>query len=224
MSVLAQRCREGRPRAVFFIGMALVLSGCTIGSQRSPSDVIASLRGPDLAAQAADLPYASLALDLAGHGGLVVLASQQASTTYWQFRDGATLALEDGYPVASAGLRDELLGTRILDAEGTPPPPYPWRQPGSEVHYRIERQWQDAEGNLHQDSARVALDCAAPATVELPLTRRQLARCQETSHWAGGAITEATLWRDPEDRRLWAYTGQPWPEAPTLTWQIARPW
>ncbi|WP_157959100.1 YjbF family lipoprotein [Salinicola endophyticus] len=205
------------------MGLALALSGCTIGSQRSPSDVVASLRGPNVATQAAALPYASLALEVDGHGGLLVLASQRGATTYWQFRDGATLALEDGYPVNSAGLRNELLGTRILSAEGTPPP-YPWRQPGSETHYRIERQWQDAEGALHQDSARAQLSCAAPTSVDLPLTRRRLARCQETLHWAGGATTEATLWRDPEDRRLWAYAGQPWPGAPTLTWQIARPW
>lgn len=218
---------EGRPRAVFFclVAASVSISGCSIGSGQSIGDVASGFSGEDISAQAESIPYASLDLHVSGFGGLVVLASQSAAMTYWQFRDQATVALDDGYLNSSAGLEQNLIDTRITDSNGKDLTALPWRRLESSNAYRITREWRTADGHLDQGRATATLECETPASsVPLPLTSRSLQTCHETLDWDDGSVTQSTLWRAPEDGRLWAVETQPWPDAPTFDWQVARPW
>lgn len=217
---------EGRPRAVFFcLAMtSLLLSGCSLGGSRPLDGIVPGLAADDVSDQAAATSYASLDFHVAGHGGLVILASQAGEMTYWQFRDSATVALEDGYLHSSAGLEQNVIDTQLRDGEGNVLDTPPWRS-SSSTAYRLEREWQTADGNLHHGQATALLDCeAAPSRVELPLTSRELQVCHETLNWKDGNVTHGTLWRAPEDGRLWAVETQPWPGGPIFDWQVARPW
>ncbi|WP_337133759.1 hypothetical protein, partial [Staphylococcus aureus] len=67
-------------------------------------------------------------------------------------------------------------------------------------------------------------NCREATPVELPLGERMLERCDVTLAWASGEATQATWWRDPDNRNLWAVHETPWPGAPTIRWQVARHW
>ncbi|WP_110599500.1 YjbF family lipoprotein [Salinicola lusitanus] len=218
---------EDRPRAVFFcLAMAsLLLSGCSLGSGRALDGLVPGSASGDVSDQAAATSYASLDFHVEGHGGLVILASQVRDMTYWQFRDSATVALKDGYLHSSAGLEQNLIDTSITGEEGEIVDESPWRGSSSSIAYRLTREWQTADGDLHHGQATALLDCdAAPSQVELPLMSRALQVCHETVNWEDGNVTHGTLWRAPEDGRLWAVETQPWPGAPIFDWQVARPW
>ncbi|WP_245392717.1 YjbF family lipoprotein [Salinicola halimionae] len=204
---------------------SLALSGCSIGSGQSPLDVVPGFSGDDTSARAESISYASLDFHVAGFGGLVILASQAEDMTYWQFRDEATIALKDGYLHSSAGLEQNLIDTRITDRDGNDLDRLPWRQASSSVSYRITREWRTSEGYAHRGQADATLRCeASTSNTELPLTSRALQTCHETLDWDTGDVTQSTLWRAPGDGRLWAVETQPWPDAPTFDWKVARPW
>ncbi|WP_251976380.1 YjbF family lipoprotein [Salinicola avicenniae] len=218
---------EGRLRAVFFrlsaLATGLLASGCAL--DRGPS--LGSLTGgPDTAAieeQAAATPYASLDLEVAGAGGLVILAESTGDMTYWQFADNATIALEQGYLRSTAGLTSDLIDTQVVTDSGQPT--IPWRRGHDSADYRVIREWRSADGFETRGEAQASLHCDSE-TVEmsLPLTDAALQPCRETLEWESGDTTVSTLWRSPRDGRLWAVETQPWPDAPTFSWRIARPW
>ncbi|OLO03443.1 hypothetical protein BTW07_15125 [Salinicola socius] len=185
----------------------------------------AGFSGNEISAQADSIPYASVDLHVDGYGGLVILASQVADLSYWQFRDGSTVALQDGYLHSSAGLEQNLIDTQISDVSDSGSDAHPWRGNAAMVTYRVTREWKSADGYTHRGQADASLDCdTAVEDVELPLMSLKLQACRETLAWDDGTTTYGTLWRTPEDGRLWAVETQPWPGAPTFDWQVARPW
>ncbi|GHB09950.1 YjbF family lipoprotein [Salinicola rhizosphaerae] len=244
MAAVRHYCLEDRPRAVFFrlfdsrqplshrvrvkdfpallamLALPLAMTGCALGESPSINSLLEGATGDDIATQANDTPYASLDFKVDGNGGLIILAEQADALTYWQFSDNATVALQNGYLKSSAGLPSDLIDTRF-DASDS----QPWRDSQPTGHYGIEREWRTADGQAHHGHARGALQCDSdPVELELPLTTQTLQACLETLTWDDGETTTSTLWRSPTDHRLWAVDTQPWPDGPTFSWRIARPW
>lgn len=220
---------EGRLRAVFFrlpaYGMAMLMAGCALDKVPSVEGLLNGAGDEDIREQAEATQYASLDLKVDGNGGLIILAEQSGHMTYWQFADSSTIALQDGYLKSTAGLETDLIDTRISDMSEDTSQGFPWRTPSGRASYRISREWKTADGYVHRGQAKASLVCE-PGTsdVALPLTTLALQTCHETLDWDSGAVTTSTLWRTPGDGRLWAAKVQPWPDAPTFAWQIARPW
>ncbi|WP_192034478.1 YjbF family lipoprotein [Halomonas sp. YLGW01] len=180
------------------------------------SDTLGIYLGPDetdLSAQAGALPHASIAVDVRGNRGLLVMAYQggaQGEHTYWQAGDEATLAFSNGRPFATAGLEENLLSYRFTMDQPTPSV--------------VEVHWQDAQGLDHHARGIRTASCSSPAPFELPLTTLSLERCHEHIEWDRGASSENTLWRLPSTGHIWAGDVQPWPDAEPIRWQVARPW
>ena len=227
----AKHYEEGRLRAAFFwlvaCAMPVLLGACSAGPSAPLTTLLDLLPGGgDASERAAVLPYASIDFRIDGRGGLLVLSERQHESTYWQSGNRETIALENGYLDHTAGLATDLLMTRFhVDKGVSDTAPWQLAQAGEPLTYVVQRQWQNAEGMPHTDAAQATLVCEAQAAaVELPLTTRSLQRCNETLIWSGGATTYSTLWRSPETHRLWAMATVPWPGAPPIEWQVARPW
>lgn len=221
------RYEEGRLCTAFFSCAALLillaLGGCGVGT-----DTLRALTPwqQDVSQRAAALPYASIDLAINGRGGLLVLAEISDGHTYFQTATYSAIVLENGYLDQTAGLPANLLMTRIYRADNSLEQP-PWRlaSAGEPFEYLVQRQWRDAEGDLHADQAHATLLCKPELTKrELPLVTLALQRCRETLVWSNGATTVSILWRDPDNHRLWAVHTVPWPGAPVFEWQVARRW
>lgn len=165
--------------------------------------------------QARQLPYASLLTRMEGNQSLLVLAYHNdeagGDTTLWQARDRATLALEAGRPTSTAGFDANLLSLS-------------YGAPAKGGAYRVRAHWEDRHGIDHLATGQAALTCQAPAPIELPLLELSLERCEERVDWQGAGASHNTLWRHPDTRRVWAGEVEPWPGAPSIEWQVARPW
>ncbi|APE32613.1 hypothetical protein BOX17_14670 [Halomonas aestuarii] len=176
--------------------------------------------------RAASIPHATLSARLGDVQGLLVMGAQAGSISYWPSRSGGVLELHDGGLHATAGLPEDLLGTRYSAARhgqtqyGSS---RPWRQ-DTPYSYSLVRHWRDREAQLRQGEARAEMRCNATDTVDLPLGSRSLERCEATLAWANGETTRSIFWRDPVSRHLWAVRETPWPGAPTMQWQVARHW
>ncbi|MCE8014823.1 YjbF family lipoprotein [Halomonas sp. MCCC 1A17488] len=167
--------------------------------------------------QAAEIPYATLALRMGDLQGLAVMGTRAGDHSYWPLADGVLLALHAGGLYATSGLAQDLLATHYPE---TPPP---W-QLDTPARFVLVRHWQDSEGQLVRGVAQGTLACAAAEATELPLGDRPLERCTQQLRWEHGPSQNATLWRDPQERRLWAVDERPWPGAPRIRWQVARHW
>jgi hypothetical protein len=204
-----------------------MMTGCA-GLESTP--LISSLPGVNapetsLEKRARELPFASLSLDTGDRSGLVVLGSLAGPTSLWPTGNRGLVSLHHEQLQATAGLPADLLGSRYtpLDAAQASPDFAPWREaqpPG----FRVTRSWQTDDGLLRHLSASGTLRCGSLRSVDLPLDTRQLQACQETLDWQDGSTTQSTLWRDPDDYRLWAAEVTAWPKGPRIEWQVARPW
>jgi len=225
----ATQCRGSRDRLravsscvrALSLGAVLVmaLGGC---ASSGPTPLATSLQAlwpsdADAKREAAELPYASLVVRLENVQGLLVLGAKAGNNTLWPSAEGTVLSLHDGALHALAGSNQALLGSTYHDT-------LPWRQ-ASPAHFRLARHWRDAEGFVHRGEAEGMMRCEeTPEPISLPLGERRLERCEVALSWASGASTEATWWRDPDSRALWAVRETPWPDGPSLSWQVARHW
>lgn len=210
--------RQGRLRAVLSCGLLVAVAGCA-SSGTTPLGASLQALWPDrqaTAEQAEALPYASLSARLGAVEGLLVMGAEAGAMSVWPAPRGVVLELHDGGLHAFTGLDQTLLGT---DYGGH----LPWRQPAPQ-RFTLARHWQDEHGQARRGEARGQMNCREAALVELPLGERMLERCDVTLAWASGETTQATWWRDPDDRELWAVNETPWPGAPTIRWQVARHW
>ena len=233
---------EGRGIAAFLlVSVALcsiaLTAGCGAGNaivRSSFGDILPSvLKGTEkhAAERARQLPYASLDLSIDGRGGLIVMAREAGPRTYFQSATRDVIGLKHGYLAQTAGLKANLLLTRLRYDDGTPEtaanyvPPWQRVDAGGPIAYQVQRQWRDGEGMVHTDTAQAMLACDANAAdVELPLATIKLQRCRETLTWASGETTQSTLWRDPDERMLWRVQTVAWPNGPEIAWRVARPW
>ncbi|SFU95392.1 hypothetical protein [Halomonas korlensis] len=208
------------------IASALVLGGCASGGV-SPQG--AAIRGllpgdDDINERAEAISFASLIADTGDRSGLVVLGAAGGPATFWPTGNNGMLSLYHDGLQATAGLRENLLSTRYAPTQGEGPADYvPWQQE-TPVAYRLERLWEDADGLTRALGADARLNCESPAALALPLGEQQVERCVAERQWDDGRETQATLWRDPSTRRLWAVDETPWPGGPRIHWEVARPW
>ncbi|MDY7116692.1 hypothetical protein RAN53_10040 [Halomonas sp. SSL-5] len=210
-----------RLRAVLSCGLVFSLAGlagCASGKATPLASSLAALWPDTQAAEhrAAELPYASLIARLGNAQGLLVMGTQAGDITLWPSAQGGTLELHDGGLQSFSGGDVALLGTAYA-------PQSPWHE-SSPARFTLTRHWRDAEGFVQRGEAEGVMRCEAPGPVRLPLGERVLERCEVSLAWASGASSEASWWRDPDSRRLWALEEQPWPDALTLRWQVARHW
>ncbi|WP_168016913.1 YjbF family lipoprotein [Halomonas salinarum] len=205
---------KGRPWAA---SLCVLLASCSSGGGTTPTgDTLSAFFGPsaaDISAYAQQVPYASLALSIDGNKTLAIMAYQgnaDGSTTLWQAKDRATLALKDGIPYSTAGFDNNLMGLSydraLLDSQ------------------RLDAYWQDRDGQLRHARASLTTQCAPASSVSLPLTTLPLQRCTQEWNWHDAGTSINTLWRSAESGRIWAGDIQPWPGAPDISWQVARPW
>jgi hypothetical protein len=174
--------------------------------------------------QAEAISFASLVADTGDRSGLMVLGAVGGPSTFWPTGNNGLLSLYHDGLQATAGLREDVLTTRYLPAKGEGPEDYvPWRQE-TPVAYRLERLWEDQDGLTRALGANARLTCDAPGALELPLGVQQVERCVAQRQWDDGRRTQATLWRDPNTRRLWAVDETAWPGGPRIHWEVARPW
>lgn len=216
-------------KALAGIAGALWLTGCANG-EISPLGVAAQALLPGreddaLQARAEQLPFASIMLKSEDLEGLVVLGAVSGDSTFWPAGNRMSLALYQDGLQATAGMPRDLLSLHYTAAEahGGALEPYPWRWPAPPT-YRVESRWQARDGTLFAAEARGELRCGEAAPTRLPLGSLPLQTCHETLYWSTGEVSHSSLWRDPESLRLWAAELTPWPQGPTIGWQVARPW
>lgn len=219
---------RGRLRAVLLCLWPALLVGCSSSGTTPLGDSLKALfpASEQADARAASIPHATLSARLGDVQGLLVMGAQAGHLSYWPSREGGVLELNDGGLHATAGLPEDLLGTRYgrpLHAQPRQGGSHPWRQDTPYV-FTLVRHWQDRETQVRRGEARGKMRCLGIETVELPLGNRALERCEVSLYWASGETTTATYWRDPASRRLWAVRETPWPGAPTMQWQVARHW
>jgi len=204
-----------------------LLAGCASGGATPLGDALQGLLpGNDPAAErAAALPYASLMLDAGDRRGLVVMGAQAGDTTLWPTGNRGLITLHQEGLQATAGLPQDLLDTRYwpAGADASTSSYVPWRAPAPET-FRMERSWQEAGKAVTRRSAEGRMRCRAAEPRELALASLALERCEQHLTWDDGRVTTATLWREPESRRLWAVAETAWPSGPRITWEVARPW
>lgn len=203
--------------------MAMLLAGCASGGNSPLAEIIGDTLTPsgDPAGRAAEIPFASLAIDTGDRRGLVVLGASAGPDTFWPTGNHALVSLRHDGLQATAGLGEDLLDTRYRqDGEAIPAP---WRQPTPEP-FELARTWQDAEGLMHRMGAAGRLVCGPAERRELPLAALALEPCALTLAWHDGSNTQGTLWRDPDSFHLWAVEEQAWPDGPTIRWEVARQW
>ena len=201
----------------------LALAGCASGGATPMGELFRDALGGDgaLAERAAEIPFASLALDAEDRSGLVVLGALAEPESYWPTGNRGLVTLRHEGLHATAGLAADLLDTRYSLPEGDVEAPWRLEAPAP---FTLTRTWQHEDGLTVQMSASGTLSCDSPAPRELPLAILTLEPCEMRLSWEKGQRTQATLWRDPESRRLWAGEEQAWPGGPTLGWEVARPW
>ncbi|MGM0914252.1 MAG: YjbF family lipoprotein [Pseudomonadota bacterium] len=203
--------------------LPLTLTGCASGGASPLATVFQDVLGDgddELAARAAEIPFATLALDTGDRRGLVVLGAQGGGETYWPTGNQGLIALRHEALHATAGLGQDLLDTHYqspADAEA------PWRQ-AEPAPFRVVRTWQDEEGLPRHMAADATLNCGDATSYELPLATLSLEPCELALRWESGETTSGLLWRDTNNRRLWAGEEQAWPDGPTIRWEVARQW
>lgn len=215
--------RAPLPILVVSLLMILLLSGCANGGTSALADVFTDAFAPpkDQAKRAADLPFASLSIDTDERSGLIVLGASSNHSTFWPTGHGGLLALRHDGLQATVGLNQDLLDTRYQqDGQDAPPP---WQKQIPE-DFNITRTWEDAEGLMHSLSADGQLTCGPEEQHKLPLVTLTLEPCALTLEWQDGSTTQGTLWRSPHNFHLWAVEEQPWPDGPTIRWEVARQW
>ena len=218
---------KGRLRAAFLCGwffwVGMALSACAGGNGGPFSSTVATfIPGEgDYSRQAESIPYASIALSVAGHGGLLVLAEKSDRVTFWQTSTGETVVLANEYLEATRGLSRDLLSARVV-GESSPP----WHGAvGDPVSYKVERSWRDSEGREKAGQGNATLTCGPEREkLDLPLAAIRLERCREVVSWSNGKQTASVIWRSPGDRHIWAAEVVPWPGGPVIAWRVARPW
>ena len=215
-----ERLEEGRLSAAFFASaLLLLLTGCSL--IRPPSPLPA-----DIAQKAAELPYASIHMQLGRREGLLVLAYAAHQDTWFLTPDHASFLLRDGYLSQTDGMPQELLMTQFRrDQQTLTTPPWQQAQAGVPFQYQVLREWRDGNSHVHADQANARLLCEPDAhDISLPLITLPLQSCTETLTWSDGRQTRSILWRNPADNRLWQVQTQPWPGAPQFEWQVAKSW
>lgn len=223
---------KNRLRAVFLclVGLSIsLIAGCG-GVANTPvvSTFAAFFPGDeDVSKQAAEISYASIKLRVAGSGGLLVLSEKSGGVTFWQSSGSQTIVLKNGYLDATRGLPSDLEMTRV-SAQSSPATrsASPWMANTKiPLTYTVTRSWSTSDGRTRSDRATARLECRdQPERVELPLVTLPLQRCEETLRWDGGGSTVSTIWRNPDDNRIWAVDTVPWPGAQEIAWSVARPW
>ncbi len=220
---------RGRHLVALFMSLPIIslMAGCA-GLESTPvAGILPGLgsEGERIEDRARELPFASISLDAGDRSGLVVLGSLVGPFSFWPTGDGGMVAFRHEQLQATGGLLADLLGSHYTPLAPSPDSSdfAPWREPAP-PDFRVTRSWQTEEGLVHHLSATGNLSCATPRYHDLPLERRLLQPCQETLHWQNGSTTHSTLWRDPEDFRLWAAEVIAWPQGPRIEWQVARPW
>ena len=200
--------------------IVLLLSGC--GSvTRALTGIFVPNARPDVSedsADAADIPYASIDIRVAGTGGLLLLTESSGAASYWRSGQGQVVVMINGDLAQTVGLSPDLLsrvserpqGVVSLDAA---------------VHYPIHVSYESRSGEPRALAGTATLDCsAAAAERELPLATLALRECRETVIWGSGAQTVSTYWLRPETGRIWKARVVAWPSAPVVEWEVARPW
>jgi len=222
---------KSRFRAVFLCLLSpwLLMAGGCGGIANTP--VVSTFAAffpssEDVSEQAAEIPFASIDLTIEGSGGLLALSEQSGALTFWQTSGNQAFVFRDGYLDATRGLPSNLdmtevsMSDRNADAHMSP-----WTAGRADMSYRVVRTWSDAEGQTRSARADAQLICRQELErVELPLATLTLQRCDETMRWAGFGVTKSTIWRDPDDHRIWAVDTVPWPGADRVVWRVARPW
>lgn len=201
----------------------MLLAGCASGGVTPLGEMFRdALQRDDIAARAAEVPFASLALDAEDRSGLVVLGALAEPESYWPTGNSGLVTLRHEGLHATAGFAEDLLDTHYqLEAEHAAQAP--WRLASPPV-FQITRTWQRADQLTQRMSAAGTLRCAAAEAYELPLATLTLEPCALTLQWEDGSTTNGTLWREPASLRLWAAEEQAWPNGPTLRWEVARQW
>lgn len=180
--------------------------------------------------QAAEIPFSSLIYDTGDRRGLVVMGVESGEHTLWPTDTRALLHLYGDGLYATGGLPQDLLQTRYLptdngasDATALRADALPWRQaePGA---FQVQRSWQIEDGDVLQMQARGTLRCDRAEPLDMPLARVDLEPCHLRLQWQDGRTTRGTLWRSPDQYRLWAVEEQLWPDGPRVRWQVARYW
>ena len=224
-AVLARAALTRAALAIVLL-VPLALAGCATGGT-SPLGAIFrdALQRDDIAARAAEIPFASLALEAEDRSGLVVLGALVEPESYWPTGNRGLVTLRHEGLHATAGFAADLLDThyQLLDtgSENTAQPP--WRM-ATPPPFRVTRTWQRSDELTQRMSATGSLSCAAAEAYALPLATLTLQPCTLTLRWEDGSRTGGTLWREPSSLRLWAVEEQAWPGGPTLTWEVARQW
>ena len=203
--------------------LPLALAGCASGGTSPLGAMLQDTWGgkDDLAARAAEISFASLALEAEDRSGLVVLGALAGPQSFWPTGNQGLITLRHEGLHATAGLEADLLDTRYSLNTGEADVPWRLTAPPS---FSLTRTWQHENGLTEQLSAEGTLTCSAPGPVELPLATLNLESCEMHLQWENGQRTRGQLWRDPQTLRLWAGQEQAWPNGPTLGWRVARPW
>ncbi len=174
-----------------------------------------------LASRAAEIPFATLALEADDRSGLVVLGALAEPESFWPTGNRGLVTLRHEGLHATAGLTADLLDTRYSrhgeEADA------PWRL-SAPARFSVTRTWQHENGLTEQMSAEGTLECFEPEPYPLPLATLTLEPCNMALRWENKQTTRGRVWRDPETRRLWAAEEQAWPDGPRLSWEVARPW
>lgn len=212
----------------------LLLSGCA-GGELSPlgsslQGVVPGLAsGPAPAERAADIPYASLLLDVRERSGLIVQGAASGGHTLWPTgQQGAISLYQDGL-AATAGFSEDLLSLNYSPRDAASPTTEagaalpPWQQ-DTPIRYTLESTWQTASGEIRFSRGQAVLTCADAEPHPLPLGERSLQHCQESVSWESGTRSVSHYYRSPEDRRLWAADVLAWPGASRIRWEVARAW
>lgn len=222
---------KNRFRAVFLCALCVFssLAGGCAGVANTPIVSTFAAFFPsdeDVSDQAAEVSFASIDLAIEGSGGLLVLSEQSGALTFWQTSGSQALVFRNGYLDSTRGLPSDLEMTEVsVDGATDDRHVAPWVEASSDASYRIVRSWSTRDGQMRSGRADARLRCASETErVDLPLATLSLQRCDETMRWAGGGVTKSTIWRDPDDHRIWAVDTVPWPGADRVTWRVARPW
>ncbi|WP_445004361.1 hypothetical protein [Halomonas mongoliensis] len=180
----------------------------------------------DLAARAAEIPFASLSLDADDRSGLVVLGALAEPESYWPTGSRGLVTLRHEGLHATAGLSADLLDTHFVLHEAARregEAEVPWRL-DAPTTFTLTRRWQHEDGLTEQMSAEGTLSCSAAEPYALPLATLTLEPCAMALQWENGKTTRGQLWREPESRRVWAAEERAWPDGPRLQWEVARQW
>lgn len=201
----------------------MVLSGCSSLSESAVGSTLLAFipwHG-DVSEHARDVPYASIDFSMGMRGGLLVMAEQKNGLTYWQTSQSEVIGLKQGFLQATWRTEPRLEMIERRDHEGQP---VAMQDIGDEAEYTVVTQWTDGQDRHHAGRARARWHCRAQSQrVKLPLTRRKLHQCEEKLDWDDRGSTRSVYWRD-DDGHVWKANVAAWPGAPSIKWEVARPW